>query len=60
MIVRVKFVRLFPYLLATATPINLTNSSGVRLRVTIDVKVVVVVTAGTVFLITPCVFFRNT
>jgi hypothetical protein len=40
-IVRVKFVRSFPYLLTTATFINLTNSSGVRLGVTIDVAVAI-------------------
>jgi hypothetical protein len=44
-IVWVKFVRSFLYLLATATPINLTNPSGVRLGVTIDVVVVVVMIA---------------
>jgi hypothetical protein len=59
-IVRVNFVRSFPYLLATATSINLTNSSGVRLGVTIDVAVAVVMMARTVFLITPCMFFGNT
>jgi hypothetical protein len=52
-IVCVKFVRSFPYLLATATSINLTNSSGVRLGVTVDVAVAVVVMVGTIFLITP-------
>jgi hypothetical protein len=51
-IVRVKFVRTFPYLLATATSINLTNSSGVRLGVTVDVAVAVVMMARMVFLIT--------
>jgi hypothetical protein len=51
-IVRVKFVRSFPYLLATATSMNLTNSSGVRLGITVGVAVVVVMMAGTVFLIT--------
>jgi hypothetical protein len=59
-IVHVKFVRSFPYFLATATSINLTNSSGVRLGVTVDVAVAVVVMVKTVFLITPCVFFGNT
>jgi hypothetical protein len=58
-IVRVKFMRYFPYLLATATSINLTNSSEVRLGGTVGVAVAVVVMAGTVFLITPCVFFGN-
>jgi hypothetical protein len=52
-IVRVKFVRSFPYLLATATSMNLTNSSGVRLGITVGVAVAVVMMAGTVFLITP-------
>jgi hypothetical protein len=52
-IVRVKFVRSFPYSLATATSMNLTNSSGVRLGITVGVAVAVVMMAGTVFLITP-------
>jgi hypothetical protein len=52
-IVRVKFVRSFPYLLATATSMNLTNSSGVRLGITVGVAVAVVMMAGTIFLITP-------
>jgi hypothetical protein len=58
-IVRVKFMRSFPYLLATATSINLTNSSEVRLGGTVGVAVAVVVMAGMVFLITSCVFFGN-
>jgi hypothetical protein len=52
-IVRVKFVRSFPYLLATATSMNLTNSSRVRLGITVGVAVAVVMMAGTIFLITP-------
>jgi hypothetical protein len=59
-IVRVNFMRSFPYLLGTAMSLNLTNSLGVRLGVTVDVVVSIVVTVGTVFLITPCVFFGNT
>jgi hypothetical protein len=51
-IVWVKFMRLFPYLLATGTSMNLTNHSRVMLGVTIGVAVAVVVMAGTVFLIT--------
>jgi hypothetical protein len=44
----------------TGPSINLTNSSGVRLGVTIDVMVAIVVTAGTVFFITPlCVFWKH-
>jgi hypothetical protein len=59
-IVRVKFRRLFPYLLATATSMNLTNSSGVRLGVTIGVAVAIVMIAGTVFLITAMrVFWKH-
>jgi hypothetical protein len=46
-------MRSFPYLLATATSMNLTNSSGVRLVVTVGVAVAVVVMARTVSLITP-------
>jgi hypothetical protein len=53
-------MRSFPYLLGTAMSLNLTNSLGVRLGVTVDVVVSIVVTVGTVFLITPCVFFGNT
>jgi hypothetical protein len=45
-------MRSFLYLLATATSMNLTNHSGVRLGVTIDVVVVVVVMARMIFLIT--------
>jgi hypothetical protein len=45
-IVRVKFVRSFPYFLATAMSKNLTNSLGVRLGVTIGVAVAIVVMAG--------------
>jgi hypothetical protein len=52
-IICVNCVRLAPYLLATDTSTNLTNYSGVRLDVTMGVVVVVVVMAGTVFLITP-------
>jgi hypothetical protein len=52
-IVQVKFVRSFLYLLATATSMNLTNSSRVRLGVTIRVAVAVVMMAEMVFLITP-------
>jgi hypothetical protein len=52
-------VRSFPYLLATATSINLTNSLGVRLGVTVDVAVIIVVMARTVFLIT-CAYFLET
>jgi hypothetical protein len=60
-IVRVKFVSLFPYLLATTTSINLTNSSGVRLEVTVGVAVAIVVMAGTVFLVTlVCVSWKHT
>jgi hypothetical protein len=51
-IVQVMFVRSFLYLLATATSINLTNSSGVRLGVTVDVAVAVVMTTGMILLIT--------
>jgi hypothetical protein len=58
----VKLERSLPYLLATATSMNLTISSGVMLGVTVDVVaiVVVVVTVGAVFLITQCVFSGNT
>jgi hypothetical protein len=59
-IVWVKFARSLPYLLATATSINLTNSSGVRLGVTVDVAVAVVVMAGTVFLINHVHVFLET
>jgi hypothetical protein len=59
-IIRVKFVRSLTYLLATATSMNLTNSSGARLGITICVAVVIVVMAGTIFLITPmCVFLET-
>jgi hypothetical protein len=51
-IVWVQFVRSFPYLLASVTSMNLTNSSGVRLGVTVGVAVAAVVMVGTVFLIT--------
>jgi hypothetical protein len=51
-IVQVKFVRSFPYMLATATSMNLTNSSGVRLGITVCVAVIIVVMVRTVFLIT--------
>jgi hypothetical protein len=59
-IVQVKFMRLFLYLLSTATSMNLTNSLGVRLGVTVGVAVAIVVMARTVFLITPIVFFGDT
>jgi hypothetical protein len=60
MIVQVKFMRSFPYLLATVMPINLTNSLGVRLAVTVDVAVAVVVMVWMVFLITPVrVFWKH-
>jgi hypothetical protein len=59
-IVQVKFMRSFPYLITTSMTINLTNSLGVRLGVIVDVAVAIDVMAGMVFLITPCVFFGNT
>jgi hypothetical protein len=53
-IVRVKFVRSFSYLLGTATSINLTNSSGVGLGATVDVAVSIVMMAHTHELLPPC------
>jgi hypothetical protein len=51
--------RSLPYLLATATSTNLTNSSGVMLGVTVDAAAVVavVVIVEAVFLITPVLVF---
>jgi hypothetical protein len=52
-----KLCKISADLLATGTSINLTNSSGVRFYVTMGAVVIVVVTAGTVFLITPVLVF---
>jgi hypothetical protein len=50
-IICIKLERSLPYLLATGTSINLTNSSGVMLGVTVDATAVVavVVMVGAVF-----------
>jgi hypothetical protein len=59
---RVKLERLLLYLLATAASINLTNSLGVMLGVTVGAIaiVTVVVTVGAVFFITPVrVFWKH-
>jgi hypothetical protein len=54
-ITRIRLERSLSYLLATTTSINITNSSGVMLGVTVDVIVVVVVVVmvGVIFLIIP-------
>jgi hypothetical protein len=53
-ITHVRLERSLPYLVATATSMNLTNYSGVMLSVIVDAVAiaVVVVTVGSVFLIT--------
>jgi hypothetical protein len=61
-ITRVKIEISLLYLLATATSMNLTISSGVMLGVTVDAVAVVavVVMVGAVFLITPVrVFWKH-
>jgi hypothetical protein len=58
-ITHVELEKLLPYLLATAMSINITNSSGVMLGVTVDASatVAVVMMVGVVFLITPVRLF---
>jgi hypothetical protein len=56
-IIHVNCVRSAPYLLATDMSTNLTNSSGVRLDIIVGAVVIVVVTVGTVYLITPMRIF---